>query len=494
MLSCLIIEVSTSCVNDYDTEPLTNNTIISSITIDEDYEVYTLVKGEEYNLHYSISPDNVTNPGVYWVSGNEEVATVDLTGKVTALSVGTSVITVKPTVGFAEGVSDAITISVVDELALTKSIEITNDDDELTIMQTQSMQIKTQTVPEKPSFYLLSWKSSDETVATVDENGQVFGISSGTATITATTTDGTNLSASTLITVKAIIPVQSFEISSVHNELAKGEMSVLKYSVEPSDATVTALEWNSSDATIASVEKRVLDGKDVFVIKGGVNSGTATLTASITYLDGSPSFEKTFEVSVVDGKINDEFIFSAGCFEGGEYRELKDGKLMLSGSLDNKGAWTAKCIGTMTFYPSKYPIYAVKTFFDDDFNKEKIPSMYFNIWNYNPRIAIGYYGGNAINNAKNLYKISMTPTSDGGYVTYVDFSNTEIGFPGATADYMNNGVLKDGITLDRCENLFYDTYYNEEPSEPFAIDWVKTFKSIEEYKNYLRENEGVTIE
>ena len=58
-------------------------------------------------------PEDATNPGVSWVSGNEEVATVDANGKVTAVAVGTSVITAKPAVGYADGVSAAITISVV---------------------------------------------------------------------------------------------------------------------------------------------------------------------------------------------------------------------------------------------------------------------------------------------------------------------------------------------------------------------------------------------
>lgn len=74
--------------------------------------------------------------------------------------------------------------------------------------------------------------------------------------------------------------------------------------------------------------KTSLGEEEVFVILGGVNSGTATLTASITYADGSPGFEKSFEVSVVDGKINDDFLFTAGCFEGGDYGVLENGRLV----------------------------------------------------------------------------------------------------------------------------------------------------------------------
>ena len=494
LFSCMaLIGTVISCADDYNTDPLTKNTILSSITIDEKYEVYTLVKGENYTLHFSTLPEDATNPGVSWVSGNEEVATVDANGKVTAVAVGTSVITAKPAVGYADGVSAAITISVVEELALTQSVEITNLPEELTMMETQSVQLKTKTVPEKPSFYLLSWKSSDEKVATVDENGRVLAVGEGKATITATTTDGTDLSHSVEVTVKPVIHVETFEMSSIHNKLAKGEISVLKYTVTPADATVSALVWTTSDATVASIEKRVLGEEEVFVILGGVNSGTATLTASITYADGSPGFEKSFEVSVVDGKINDDFLFTAGCFEGGDYGVLENGRLVRKIEKEANAKCEAQFRGTMTFYPSKYPIYAVKTFFEDSLDPAKTPTLLLNIWNYNPRISIGFYGGTAAGNAQNLYKVSMTRTSDGGYVTYADLSTPNI-FKGANADFLTNGVLNDGITLDRCEHRFYDTYYTEAVTEPFALDWVKTFESLEAYKAYLIENEGVVFE
>lgn len=76
------------------------------------------------------------------------------------------------------------------------------------------------------------------------------------ATITATTTDGTDLSHSVEVTVKPVFHVETFEMSSILTKLAKGEISVLKYTVTPADATVSALVWTTSDATVASIEKR----------------------------------------------------------------------------------------------------------------------------------------------------------------------------------------------------------------------------------------------
>mgnify|MGYP001391992862 CR=1 FL=1 len=65
LFSCMaLIGTASSCADDYNTDPLTKNTILSSITIDEKYEVYTLVKGENYTLHFSTLPEDATNPGV----------------------------------------------------------------------------------------------------------------------------------------------------------------------------------------------------------------------------------------------------------------------------------------------------------------------------------------------------------------------------------------------------------------------------------------------
>ena len=59
----------------------------------------------------------------------------------------------------------------------------------------------TATVLPEDAMQTVTWTSSDPTVATVDGNGLVIAIAAGTATITATTTDGTNLKASCAVTV-----------------------------------------------------------------------------------------------------------------------------------------------------------------------------------------------------------------------------------------------------------------------------------------------------
>ena len=79
------------------------------------------------------------------------------------------------------------------------SVELNRTVLELNKGQTETL---TATVlPENATVKKLNWSSSDESIATVDENGVVTGVSEGTATITVTTTDGTGLSDSCTVTV-----------------------------------------------------------------------------------------------------------------------------------------------------------------------------------------------------------------------------------------------------------------------------------------------------
>ena len=72
-----------------------------------DFTELTLNIGESKTLTATVKPDDATYKAVAWISSNPAVAAVDENGKVTALSVGTTVVTAK-----AGGVSAACTVTV----------------------------------------------------------------------------------------------------------------------------------------------------------------------------------------------------------------------------------------------------------------------------------------------------------------------------------------------------------------------------------------------
>lgn len=80
-----------------------------------------------------------------------------------------------------------------------KTIVLNKSTDSLQIGQTDTL--TTTITPDNVTNKNVVWKSSDESIATVDQTGKVIAVKEGTATITATTTDGSNLSASCVVTV-----------------------------------------------------------------------------------------------------------------------------------------------------------------------------------------------------------------------------------------------------------------------------------------------------
>lgn len=79
--------------------------------------------------------------------------------------------------------------------------EIQLDKTSLTLTEGDSEKLTAVVVPDDATDKNVAWTSSDEAVATVDQDGNVTAVSQGTATITATTTDGSDLSAECLVTV-----------------------------------------------------------------------------------------------------------------------------------------------------------------------------------------------------------------------------------------------------------------------------------------------------
>ena len=142
----------------------------------------------------------------------------------------------------------------------------------------------------KPSYAdnkNLTWKSSDEKIATVDKNGKVTAVANGTVTITATSADGKHTATAT-ITVK--IAPEKLTVTADKKTLTKiGDSLQITAKVEPDNA-YKKLIWKSSDEKIAIVDS---DGKVT-----AVGTGTATITA--TTEDGKLTESVTITVKIPD--------------------------------------------------------------------------------------------------------------------------------------------------------------------------------------------------
>ncbi|MDE6048619.1 MAG: Ig-like domain-containing protein, partial [Paramuribaculum sp.] len=139
-------------------------------------DTLTVEVGDTYALTYTILPEDAKNKTVTWSSSDETVATVDENGLVTALLPGTATITAT-TINEVTAVCEVTVVIRPTEIVIEQEAELT---------QGESLQLTAVFTPEETTERELTWSSSDETIATVDENGLVSAIKVGKAVITAT--------------------------------------------------------------------------------------------------------------------------------------------------------------------------------------------------------------------------------------------------------------------------------------------------------------------
>lgn len=210
----------------------------------------SLVEGGSESLTATVSPDNATNKAVSWKSADTGVATVDGSGKVTAVKAGSTTITVTTTDG---GKTATCSVTVTSKTVSVTGVKL--DNGKLELKAGETAQLTATVEPSDASDKSLEWTSSDAKVATVDASGKVTAVGVGNATITVKTKDG-GKTATCAVTV-APVAVEGVTVDPAKAEVVEGNTVQLKATVSPADAN-QEVEWTSSDSEIATVDKNGL--------------------------------------------------------------------------------------------------------------------------------------------------------------------------------------------------------------------------------------------
>ena len=219
-----------------------------------------LIIGEEETLTYSIFPANTTDKNVEWISLDQNVASVDNSGKVKALAEGNTRIIVKTGDNISDSCSLLVKLIPVTNLLLSES-EIS-----LEINETSLLDISIE--PENATFKNVLWSSSNDEIASVN-NGIVTGLSIGTAIITAKS-ESSNHEDSCRVTVNPI-SVKSITLDHTEISLMPTEKATLIASITPNDAANKNVFWTSSNIDIVQVTN---DG-----LVTAINFGEAIISA-----------------------------------------------------------------------------------------------------------------------------------------------------------------------------------------------------------------------
>lgn len=182
----------------------------------------TLEVGETIKVNIT---DNPLNETVTWSSLNPSVATVTNDGTINALAPGQTKI-----VATGEETSAEVSVKVVPiggEKIYVDSLSFTNTNETLRVGQ--SKRLVPTISPADATNKGLVWSSSNNQVATVDESGDVVALNEGSVVITATTSDGSNLSASVTFTIneKSTSTNQGWSLVSDASTLSAGDQLVI---------------------------------------------------------------------------------------------------------------------------------------------------------------------------------------------------------------------------------------------------------------------------
>ncbi|MDD2973215.1 MAG: Ig-like domain-containing protein, partial [Lachnospiraceae bacterium] len=224
-------------------------------------------------LTAKVYPTYASNQTLNWSSGDETIATVDDEGVVTGVKEGETTITATATDGSGVSVSCQITVgNSVEKINLTA--------EKTTLAEGSILQINAEILPEDATDTRLAWTSTDRSIANVIDGGLVTGISAGTATIRATSMDGSEVYGTIELTVTA--SVEEIKLSAEKTSIGVAETVKINTEIFPSGATNQELSWSSDNETVATVSA---DGKVT-----GNTIGTAVITATAT--DGSNQSSK----------------------------------------------------------------------------------------------------------------------------------------------------------------------------------------------------------
>lgn len=142
-------------------------------------ETLTLTEGGDgQSLAATVEPADATDYTITYASSDESVAAVDAAGNVTTVAAGEADVT-------AEIAGNGLTSSC--HVVVTPAVEaLYLSEDAVTLGTADDVTLTLYAEPEEVDVSAAVWTSSDESVATVDEEGTVTAVAEGEATVTAT--------------------------------------------------------------------------------------------------------------------------------------------------------------------------------------------------------------------------------------------------------------------------------------------------------------------
>jgi uncharacterized protein YjdB len=281
----------TAIANDGGLEAVASVTVlptkVTGVTIDPtSIQIYL---GSTGSLKANISPTNATDTTVTWTSSNETIATIDQSGVVTAIAVGEVTITAVTTDGAFEAVASATVLPI-------SVTGLTIEPSALKILLGSTGSLTANVVPENATNKAITWTSDDTSIATIDENGLVTGVSIGNVIITGTSNDGSYNATSNIeiAEITSFIEVSLLVVSvSIINGNYSGTFGSTILNKSPVSIQLTQYEVYDGDTNVLKLLANKTDYPDLFPsISTNESHGLQSAFNSFIY---KPIFKWSFE-------------------------------------------------------------------------------------------------------------------------------------------------------------------------------------------------------
>ena len=221
--------------------------------------------GSTFALQYIIAPSNATNQSVSFSSNNPAIATVNISGIITGVSPGLTIITITTEDGKKTA---SFIITVILYIAVTGITKLISN---LQLKLGSTYKLISTLTPQNATNHNIIWTSSNQSVISVN-SGVLSANSAGMSIIQASSQDG---SYTTSCVVTSIPYLTGIHITSSAPSLKIGSTMKLMLSSVPSGAIFPFTLWLSSNSSIARVDS---SGNII-----GIKKGTVTIAVLVLH-------------------------------------------------------------------------------------------------------------------------------------------------------------------------------------------------------------------
>ncbi|WXJ91295.1 hypothetical protein MTCOM_02530 [Moorella thermoacetica] len=238
------------------------------------------------------------------------------------------------------------------------------DRNTLSLSVGSTVQLKATVSPDNATNKEVTWSTSDEKIATVDDQGNVKGVAAGTATITVTTADGSFTDTCEVTVVRrsggggggggggsSTVSVTGVSLDKTSLTMTVGATAQLTATVTPSNATNKSVTWSSDKTAVATVDASgkitaVAPGTATITVKTADGGYTATCVVTVQPASKWPVEVEKVQLSVLAGNtavkvfIKSEYVNSVTAV-------TVNGQAMTRQTA-NPAEWRAVLAGTLT--------------------------------------------------------------------------------------------------------------------------------------------------